>query len=429
MTAGDLWLPKVLCGLVACFLGFLAAFFAYLETRRNDDHEPIREWFRAKWERLQKSRWRQMPEACVQWFLRIQWTLSKRLGEFVVGSRFWSFILGLCTIACLVCTQLNWETWGYAALLLCAWPVSYACMTKCWSGDGIRKRIFAILGTAAVLVLFCYCPIYVAVADDPIYILIVVSLVWVLFCSAILFSALGLLAYLKETKSISEKTIAQGFTVAAIMLLSFCVTQLSFLAGRLAHPSTHVHLTYWVLVSNAVCDVLTISATISILAWGVRRKTLLRLPIAVFCDITVAAILAILSIYLSLVFTTYALTLPQVASVLVGRSPTSDGYEFGPYFWAMHTTFIPTLLYLAVISVAWLGKAILTPVAWFFGEGHENKSPLSFTAAIMGLGAAIFGVLSYGLGIGEECLENHHPTTSQTAPSTPAIKEVPQESP
>ncbi len=209
------------------------------------------------------------------------------------------------------------------------------------------------------------------------------------------------------------------FRVAAAFSLSFLLTLFSFLVGHFSHPSSYVPQTFQMLFSNAVCDALTLLATIAILAWAVRERVLFRLPFAILCDITIAAVLAVLSLYLGLVFTKHALTLAQVAGVLVGRSPTGQDYEFGPCFWAMHTTFIPTLVYLSITLIAWLGKAILSPVTWFLGKGHENRNPLKLTAAVMGLLFALCGVAAYGLGSGEEYLKDHPPTTGRSAPPAP----------
>jgi len=64
----------------------------------------------------------------------------------------------------------------------------------------------------------------------------------------------------------------------------------------------------------------------------------------------------------------------------------------------MHTTFLPTLIYLIFILVCWLGKVLLKPIEWFFGKGQENRNPVKLTVALFTLISVILGFLSYAAG-------------------------------
>src|SRR3989442_14008466 len=104
--------------------------------------------------------------------------------------------------------------------------------------------------------------------------------------------------------------------------------------------------------------------TFTILDKMTARPGLLRIPMAVFLDLVIAAILACGSIYFGLVSTNKALGLTQLLYILVAHSPDGSQVEFSPYFWVMHTTFIPTLLYLLFLLGCWIGKSLLLPVRW-----------------------------------------------------------------
>ena len=89
-------------------------------------------------------------------------------------------------------------------------------------------------------------------------------------------------------------------------------------------------------------------------------------------------------------FTEKELTVTAVLNILTGKAAGGDHYELGPYFWAMHTKFLPTLAYLSFILVAWLGKTILIPFAWFLGKGKAHRNPLGLTASLFVLLASFF---------------------------------------
>jgi len=159
------------------------------------------------------------------------------------------------------------------------------------------------------------------------------------------------------------------------------------------------------LLSNVILDGFTLVATVAILSQAVVRPGLLRIPMAVFLDIVVAALLACCSLYFGLMLTSKALSVSEVLNVLLAKSPDGYSLELGPYFWAMHTTFLPTLLYLGLIFAAWLGKALLTPVEWFFGKGQESSNPLKLTSALCGVFMAVFWLLSYATAFMEKFLK------------------------
>lgn len=127
-------------------------------------------------------------------------------------------------------------------------------------------------------------------------------------------------------------------------------------------------------------------------------KSLLRwyaIPIAITLDTILAATLACLSLYLGLVFTEHSLSVSETVRVLFALNPDGTAWELGPYFWVMHTTFLPTIFYLALILVAYIGKALLSVVHRFFGMAKENDNPLKLTSALCGLIAGFWLFVHY----------------------------------
>ena len=177
--------------------------------------------------------------------------------------------------------------------------------------------------------------------------------------------------------------------------LSFSITFFTFWFGRLVSAESPIPQTGQMLLSNVLFDGGTMLITLLILDWAIKKKSFLRIPAAILLDVVVAAVLACASLYFGLFLSENHLSIQQVMWVLVGRSPAGLGMELGPYFWAMHTTFIPTFIYMAVILVAWIGKIVLVFIELVFRKSFLLKNPFTLTAALFALLATIFVVSGF----------------------------------
>jgi hypothetical protein len=180
------------------------------------------------------------------------------------------------------------------------------------------------------------------------------------------------------------------------------LTANALLLGRSMSPTAPLPQTTQMFASNLIFDGISVGATIAILYWGVARNRLFRIPVAILLDLVVSVVTACCSLYVGLVFTDNALSVAQTLHVLIGRSPDGLRIDLSPYFWVMHTAFIPTLLYCVTILMCWLAKAFLLPVRWFFGKGQELKNPLKLTAGIFALLAAVLAILAFVASSAEE---------------------------
>lgn len=191
-----------------------------------------------------------------------------------------------------------------------------------------------------------------------------------------------------------DKWVFVGMATA----VSFSITPLSFLVGHLALPTSWIPKTIQMIMTNVICDGLTMYATLVILSLAVKPDGGLPIPVAIVLDIVVGALLACASLYFGLIFTNHALSITEVCRVLVALAPDGQHFEIGPYFWAMHTTFIPTLCYISLIFFCWFGKLIVLPIAALLSKGQYVEKPHHLTAGALLLLGAIFTALFLGLG-------------------------------
>jgi len=145
--------------------------------------------------------------------------------------------------------------------------------------------------------------------------------------------------------------------------------------------------------------------TFAILSWAMKRAGVLRIPVAIFLDLLAAAVLACASLYFGLVHTEHALSFKALLHILVARSLDGSRFELSPYFWAMHTTFLPTFFYLGLVLLCWLAKLMLSIVKAFFGKGHTHSHPFKLTAALCALVAACFTALAFAADAGKQYAE------------------------
>lgn len=359
-------------------------------------------WYGGKWETIQRTGLLSLPEAVIEWLLRAKrrlphvaarlrdilpdWSrcalFSLLIGASVVGpwmafDRWWLGVpLGLASGPVLVALFREWARKRTVAISLAA-PLSLLCIVAWLVGLTCLLKAFLTLSTTvATLVMLVVLPLFG------------LGLSFALWAG-------GAIAGNIRTNSVIDPEV--GFVAGAATALSFLVTLCSLLIGHAVRPEAPVPQTLQMLFSNVVCDGLTMLATVLILGVAVGPQRKFPIPVAILLDLGLAVLLACASLWCGLVRTENALSVTQVARVLIGQSPAGTDFQLGPYFWAMHTTFLPTLLYLSLIALCWLAKLVVLPVALVLQKGRAVEKPHHASAVTLLLVAAIFAALAKGL--------------------------------
>ncbi|PKB64370.1 MAG: hypothetical protein BZY80_02945 [SAR202 cluster bacterium Io17-Chloro-G2] len=417
MSDDSLLILKLVLAVFAAWFALLVAVFQFWAIAQDGKHEKAKAWFGAKWSAIGESGLLELPERVIEWLLRAKVKWSGSLINFtdLLGNRntglsflvlFALFVTGcwlyfgtyagvvalafvlLASIFMLYGNSDLFDLGAFKPSLLIEWSLRGQPTTYVSSGIWNVTVVWVVgatAGTSAIL---------------WILVLLKADVAFAALAMAVMFPAYWITitvvlapVYLFERLKPRFSRLDDSWTLAALAIsTSFTITFLSLTIGHVVIPDAWVPQTLQMLVSNVLLDGVTMLATFAILAWAVARPGFFRIPEAIFADFSIAAVLACLSLYLGLVFTDRAVTFPEVLNVLLFRSPDGNGFEFGPYFWVMHTTFLPTLAYLALIAAAWLSKAFLLPVRWFFGAGREHSNPLALTAAMCAVFAALFGI-------------------------------------
>jgi hypothetical protein len=192
-------------------------------------------------------------------------------------------------------------------------------------------------------------------------------------------------------KSLVESLMLFGLSVAG----SLSLTLFALYIGHLARPSAWIPQTTQMLVSNTLFDGLTVVATLSILESAVQPRKRFPMLAAVLMDAALGGFFACASLWCGLAFTANALSFREVGRVFIARSVNGTNFELGPYFWAMHSTFLPLACFLCLILICWIVKITLIFVRWCLHRaGHEDINPFGMAASFIALLGAIIAALA-----------------------------------
>lgn len=423
MSANEVWVVKIILGMGSAMFAILAAVFACIEARRDENFESDRMMFHTIWKNIHSSRWITLPENVISWLLETERRLSK-LPQYLIDKEWFiqKVIFIILPITLLIACWCYWSIWIGLLFFIISFPLS-ALFISGKADDVINLGDFSeSCMMIYVGICFTFCGVIVillslsvAVHFAVLLMLILLPIIWFIFLGPVFV----LFLIVERSKKFKNKNIDVFLEsnlppVAMALAISFTITYLAFLLGSIGKPDAPLPKTFQMLVSNVIFDGATMLVTLLILKWAISKSFFLRLPFTITVDILIAGILACFSLYFGLVFTKNALTLKEVVNVLIARSPNGSEFELSPYFWAMHTSFLPTLFYLSLILLCWTGKVILQPIVWFFGLGRTLKNPLKLTITVMTLFSVLLGALSYGAGAIEGRLKEKSSSLNNT---------------
>ncbi len=391
---------EITCWAIAACFGIPGIGLRMLDAWQSDEaRNSTRDWYRGKLHTLQQTRLRRLPETVIEWLLQTR----RAIGQGVITSfhktpKSFKYALPIIlSLASLVSAWilLGWRAGVGVAILSGCLPVVTLIQAKtAHKVPGAVGGMALLLATSAWLV-GIVCGLKILLALSTVLAALVMLGVLPLF-------ALGLGLVVGTAGVATNRDFNSGgnagLLVGMTMALSFFVTLCALLIGHAIQPGAHVPQTLQMLFSNVICDGLTMLATFLILGAAVGPKRRFSIPVAILLDFVLAAVLACMSLWCGMVGKEDALSASQVFRVLIFQAPAGAGIELGPYFWAMHTTFLPTMFYLSIILLCWLGKLVVLPLATVFHRLSTTEKPHNASAFTLLFVAAIFGALAKGLG-------------------------------
>jgi len=385
------------CGTVT---GIFAAWFKMrsIFLSKQEDREALQEKYRARWQSIRDGGYLELPERGVIWLIRLKDQTAKwsdALVEKFVESKFG---LSIFIVAGPVSLQIH-----YGMTILEVLGVLGGFLLIIFVAVIVTKsRGDLILPVSGVLYSFVLCITMLQIALS-------LNIYWTVFLIMIILPII-VLSILMALSSLIEGFFPatyevgnEGASFSVAFAISFLITAIALLIGSFATSKAYIPQTVQMFLANALCDGFTLLLTYVILGGAVTRavgkneprevKRKYPLYVAITLDVGVAAFIACLSLYLGLLGSDNALSIKETVNVLVAHSPSGATYELGPYFWAMHTTFIPTIIYLTVIALGYVGKLFILPIFHVFRKGHAIDKPHDLTAAVFAFVTVLFAAL------------------------------------
>ncbi len=375
----------------------VGAWFKFCEVWQTDEERAkTRASYGKKWEAIRDTGLLRLPENAIKWVLDAKTRLADvaiRPVDRVFGGAYqaqdWVLFLFLA-VPFIGGAAGGWITYGWIGAVALASAFGIVCAILLVYGDlsGIVPtwQFYSVLGLWGAACLFTAATwlnmllgLDIACAAGVMFILLPVYML-------ILAVPFGVVAWIGDDTTSWGLFDENSWTVfGTATAVSFFVTLCSLLIGSLVAPEATIPNTLQMLLCNVVFDGFTMVATFAILARAVGERRKYPIPVAILIDVVVAALFACASLWLGLIGTEHALSIKQVVGVLIAKSAEDAGrYALGPYFWAMHTTFLPTLGYLGLILLFWIAKLVVLPVASFFKRSSEIDKPHSLMAGLFG---------------------------------------------
>jgi hypothetical protein len=216
--------------------------------------------------------------------------------------------------------------------------------------------------------------------------------IWLALLLGLIPGVVRLLHYEKRQQFI------RGFDLFAFSIgFSFFVSLLALFIGHQLDPQGLIPQTPRMLWSNALFDGATVVTSLYVLERAITTRRLLsisvNIPTAVVLDLALGMVFACGSLW----FGIKGVAFKPVRWTLIGHSVDGTHWEFGPYFWAMHTTFLPLAFYLLVVLFSMCAKTFLARRIRFHGVAKEldglamTATFLGYIAAVLGLGGVLLG--------------------------------------
>ena len=389
MNADVILLLKILVGGTAALEGVAAAAIGFLaSTRTRSEQAVAREWFRKKWSVINQSPWLTLPERVIAWLLALRAGLPCFLQAVLEPPSPYATVM-VMYVFCTACLLLYVLPAQAPALSVPLFVLMFSGIIADWIPEFWTSRrwrwlrlvidVLGLLGFGLIAVL--------SIVEMP----VLQATFWMVYLSPFFFGGCVLVLralwheFGARSKQFQQHFLLLGFAFAA----SLSLTQISLFVGHVAVPDSWVPQTTQMFVSNGVFDSMTIVTTLMILERATRQGTV---PVAVVLSLALASMFACGSLIGGLLLTERSLTLIQAGRVLIGRSIDGMHWDAGPYFWVMHSTFIPVLGYMGLVVIAWLAKVMLVGIRWILNKGaHEEIDGLAMTARFLALLAAISG--------------------------------------
>lgn len=396
MTSKSFLVLQIVFSSLGAISGAITSYFAIrYAVKTPSEEDALKDKFKRVYTAINIIPWGRLPEEKISWLLGTKtkvtsWIANLGYKDGPVKITFYSNFLTSCLA--------GWFLLGWTGVLVLGIPVAFLLLIltidinmETWPTI-VRILLWVcwLVPTTITMIVFLKLATIVQLGMATILTaaLIPVYAMAIFFLLVLLGGLLG-----SQSENMNRQFKGNAFeymiSFSAGCAISFSVTLAAMLIGHAAQDNAWVPQRISMLISNVLFDGLTLITTLFILEKAIKPETRLSIPIAIVLDVLLAAAFACSSLWFGLRLTEHPIALRETLNILCFHSIDGSCWEIGPLCWTMHTTFIPTILYLSFILLCYLAKLIYRPVNWVFYHG-KDKNPYGLTIALCTL---ITGIL------------------------------------
>ncbi len=190
-----------------------------------------------------------------------------------------------------------------------------------------------------------------------------------------------------------KKQISYLQKICLVAIISYPITLLAFHFDNY-YLYTSIEKGQVVLWINMTFDFITLFATYIIFKLAIKSKKSTIHLLYVFTDIILASIFSFLVAFLINILCEFNLASMDIIYGIMGRINNNTQWGVYSLFWTMHTTFIPTIIFLILLFISIVSKLIILPISKIGKKTISVDEPNLLTSNLFLFFSLIFAGLS-----------------------------------
>ncbi len=387
---------------VASVAAFLFVIFEFGEARGR---RPLHQWLTGGWRLVTGSGWSGLAETISRAYVN---TLNGIIRDYFEdadkGTVLSVLFVGLVFVLIPAAALLNLAIGG--STFLAKYYLSLLAVLVVFNFTGESRRLAVVNGAAAVYLgasVFLLIPLYVfrsfatlaridvfphAVPES----ILVAPLCYLVAYGAKLVLDSFVFGRLEGSPPGAAVTALHGFLAA--LPAAFVLTFVALLVGGTIDAASTPSLSWQYLISSMAFTSAGLAATLLIMGWAHGAGGPWALTAGYVASVAAGGVLSWAMLLCGRLASARALNGEEAFAVLLGRAPGTDHLQLGADFWVMHLPMVPAGVLVAGVAVAWLAKAIASPVGLVLGPEYPIRRPLLLAGVVCAVLVVLFWLLA-----------------------------------
>ena len=405
MKSGSFEFIQSTLSVFAVVAGVAAFLFVIFEFGEARGRRPLHQWLRGGWRVVTGSGWRGLAARYSRAYVgALNGIIRDYFEDADKGTVLNMLFVGLVFVLIPAAALLNLAIGG--STFLAKYYLSLLVVLAVFNFTGESRRLAVVNGAAAVYLgasVFLLIPLYVfrsfatlaridvfphAVPES----ILIAPLCYLVAYGAKLVLDSFVFRRLEGSPPRAAVTALYGFLAA--LPAAFVLTFVALLVGGSIDASPTPSLTWQHLVSSMGFTSAGLAATLLIMSWALGAGGSLALTAGYVASVAAGGALSWALLYCGRLASARALTGEEALSVLLGRAPGTDRLQLGGDFWVMHLPMVPAGVLVAGFVLAWLAKAIASPVSLVLGPEYPIRRPLLLAGVVCAFLVILFWLLA-----------------------------------